>query len=404
MSSREELPIRVNHPRRLPGWSLPAERIAMGKGYKPTMALLPDGSLVILTLYMKHGRPEDGNIPPSPWWQLDESLPPGKCREYSRLWRSADGGKTWTGGDEVEDMIAREQWLTCTSTGTLFATSHLLSFDVNNEDDVCTSWIHRSTDGGRTWQRQQALIEGDLRCGVPMVADKGTHTSRNVVELPDGTLLLGVSINSTAIAYVWKSSDNGVTWDKSQRAHLGGYYANINGFFCEDYTHLNTSGKLLHWCRMSPLDYKEGAARAQGQFPMGDDRVVPTGNDGINRMMMTTSSDDDRSWTPLANFGDYGEMYPRVTRLRDGRLLMTYTQRALFYPIGLRARLSYDDGETWDLDRDQIVIEGFTPWGAEQGGGFGNSVQLDDGTLVSCYSWNPGDNQYETEIVRWNLP
>ena len=401
---RESLPIRVNNPCRLPAWSLPAERVAIGKGYKPSMAQLPDGSLVMVALYMEHGLPEGGRdaLPEDAWWDLDESLPAGKCREYCRLWRSRDGGRSWTGGDEVKDMIAREHWLTCTSSGALFTSSHLLSFDVNSDFDYTTSWIHRSTDGGATWQREQAVIEGDLRRGLPI--EMGTHTSRNVVELPDGTLLLGASINSSAIACMWKSSDDGVTWDKTGRAHIGGYYANLNGFFCEDYTHLNNSGILLHWCRMSPLDYSEGQERAQGQFPIGDERVVPSGNDGINRLMMTTSADHGRSWTPLIDCGDYGEMYPRVTQLRDGRLLFTYTQRALVYPTGLRARLSYDDGKTWSFDHDQIVIEGFTPWGAEQGGGFGNTLQLDDGTLVSCYSWNPGDNQYETEVVKWHLP
>lgn len=404
MPAREELPVRVNHPRRLPAWSLPAQRIAIGKGYKPTMALLPDGSLVMLALYMKHGLPEGGRdaIPANVWWNLDESLPVGKCREYSCLWRSTDGGTTWTGGDEVPGLIAREHWLTCTSNGTLFTSSHLLSFDVNSDFDHTTSWIHRSTDGGKTWERQQADVESDLRCGTPVA--NGAHTSRNVVELSDGTLLLGVSINSSSVAYMWRSTDNGVTWDKTQRARIGGYYGNFNGFFCEDYTYLNDSEELLHWCRMSPLDYTEGSQRSQGQFPIGDQRVVPTGNDGINRLMMTTSADYGRSWTPLVDAGDYGQMYPRVTKLRDGRLLMTYTQRALLYPTGLRARLSCDDGRTWDFDHDQIVIEGFTPWGAEQGGGFGNTLQLADGSLVSCYSWNPGDDKYETEVARWQLP
>ena len=96
--------------------------------------------------------------------------------------------------------------------------------------------------------------------------------------------------------------------------------------------------------------------------------------------------------------------YAELVAGGDGVKLSRFEQRALFYPTGLRARLSYDDGETWDMDTDQIVIEGFTPWGAEQGGGFGNTLELDDGTLVSCYSWNPGDNQYETGVVRWQLP
>ena len=105
MSSRAELPILVRNPRRLPAWSLPARRIPIGKGYKPSMALLPDGSLVMTTLYMRRGPPEGGReaLPPDVWWEIAESLPEGKCREYNRLWRSTDGGETWTGGEEITD-------------------------------------------------------------------------------------------------------------------------------------------------------------------------------------------------------------------------------------------------------------------------------------------------------------
>jgi len=272
----------------------------------------------------------------------DEVAPEGKLREWTGIYWSEDGGRTWTDMKRIEDMIGREQWLTCTSDGTLFASSHHLIQDITNEYGYVGSWLHRSIDGGKTWDRTRATVDEDLRCGMP--EKNGSHTSRNVVELPDGTLLFGASINSSNVAYMWKSADRGKTWDKTQRATIKGYYGNLNAFFCEDFTYRNDSGRLLHWCRMSPLDYWEGAQRNQGQFPMGDERVVPMGDDGINRLMMTTSEDDGVTWAPLQDFGDYGQMYPRVTKLRDGRLLMTYTQRAILYPIGLRALLSYDDG------------------------------------------------------------
>jgi len=396
MSSREELPILVSNPRRLPGWTLPAQRISLGKGYKPTMALLPDGSLVVLTLYMRRGIPEDG-IPDSeapPWWTWDDTLPPGKCHEYNRLWRSADGGKTWTGGEEVKDMIAREQWLTCTSKGTLFSTSHLLSFDVSNEEGYTNSWLHRSTDGGKTWQGTRLSIEGDLREGMP--AEAGTNASRNVVELEDGTLLLGVSINNSNVAYMWRSTDNGETWDKTLRSRIEGYYDNADGFYAEDFTYLTDSGELLHWCRVghpSPMT------------SMADGRAVPSGSDQCDRMMWTVSTDFGATWGQVTDFFDYGQMYPRVLKLADGRLLMTFTQRGLKPPFGLRAIMSYDDGATWNLDDDQLIIDGFTAWGYASGGGFGNTVQLADGSLVSCYSYDPhGDHQYQFDVIRWNLP
>ena len=401
MAGRETLPIRVNHPRRLPAWSLPAERVPIGPGYKPSMALLPDGTLVMVALYMHMGIPEEG-IPEEEdikWYVWDENLPPGKLREWTGIWRSKDGGRTWTDREYVQDMIGREQWLTCTSDGTLFASSHLLERDMNNDEGHCTSWLHRSRDGGRTWDRTRATPDGRLRRGVPR--RHASVTSRNVVELPNGTLLLGVSINSSDVAYLWRSTDKGDTWEQDRPVTVQGWCNPHNGFFAEDFTYLDDSGKLLHWCRIAPLYYR-GSAPAM--LPMGDERVVPTGDDSINRMMMTRSLDDGLTWSPLKNFGDYASHYPRVLRLRDGRLLLTYTQRGFLYPIGLRAILSCDDGETWDFNYDQIVIEGFTPWGREGGGGFGNTLQLADGTLISCYSYRGDDDCTHIEVVRWRLP
>src|SRR5262249_50078470 len=129
-----DLPIRINNPRKLGSWQLPAERIVLGEAYKPSMALLPSGELVMVALFQ-------------------DLLPKGKVREWTGLWRSRDNGRTWSDRVEIKDMIGREQWLTCTTKGTLIATCHLLAQDVNNKDGYTHSYIHRSNDGGKTWQR-----------------------------------------------------------------------------------------------------------------------------------------------------------------------------------------------------------------------------------------------------------
>ena len=94
----------------------------------------------------------------------------------------------------------------------------------------------------------------------------------------------------------------------------------------------------------------------------------------------------------------------RPARLRDGRLLLTFTQRAIYYPIGLQAIVSHDDGETWDFPHDRIIIEGKTPWGMPSGGGFGNTVQLAGETLISCYTYRGADDMTHLELVCWSLP
>ena len=389
-------PIRVDHPRKLGAWTLPAERIFIGSDYKPSLALLPDGELIMVAVFI---------------------FEPGTKRTH--LWRSRDGGRTWSERVDVKGMLGHEPFVTCVRGGTLFVTTCLGYRDTGNKDGYTHAYLHRSTDGGRTWEHTRIGPEG-----FPPKAD--ARCSRSVVELPDGTLLLGVGSAGSLLQgvgrgkvqqnnFLWTSGDGGKTWQQGKQVTIGNYrdlpFDKYNGdaFFSEDFTYRTKKGKLLHWVRVGP---ESGAI-----FPMHDGRPLPdpikdANNMHTDRMMLCQSTDNGQTWSDLRDFGDYCQMYPRVLRLQDGRLLMTFTQRALLFPIGLRAILSYDDGETWDFSCDQIIINGKTPWGRHGGGCFGNTIQLKDGTLVSCYSYQetgegrPGQPGFEPliEVVRWRLP
>ena len=103
----------------------------------------------------------------------------------------------------------------------------------------------------------------------------------------------------------------------------------------------------------------------------------------------------------------YGQMYPRVIRLTDDRLLMTYTKRAGTLPLGLRTVFSMDGGHSFDFQNDVLVLDENTKAGWSSGGAFGNTIQFPDGSLISCYSYatTPQGNAYpHTEVVHWRLP
>ena len=125
-------------------------------------------------------------------------------------------------------------------------------------------------------------------------------------------------------------------------------------------------------------------------------------------MMLWESADEGRTWRKHrthGTFGHYGEMYPRFLQLQDGRLLLTFTVRSNStddHGLGLRAILSGDEGRTWDFQHDRIVISDVNH--GASGGGFGNTIQLPDGALVSVYSYRGTDNQTHVEAVRWQLP
>jgi hypothetical protein len=90
--------------------------------------------------------------------------------------------------------------------------------------------------------------------------------------------------------------------------------------------------------------------------------------------------------------------------LKDGRILCNFTVRGLKYPIGIQAIVNHDDGRTWDFEHDWLIVESRTPKGKLSGGGYGNTVQLQDGTLITAYSYRGEDDKTHLEVVRWRLP
>jgi BNR repeat protein len=375
-----KLPIRVNQPRKIKAWELSAERVPVGVAddYKPTLTLLPDGRLAMTAVF-----------------EID--LPNKKYEFQTHLWESGDGGRTWSERRLCDGVQGHEPFITCSSKGTLFLTTTMMQNDPHNLLGADYMMVYRSVDMGHTWTGHEVVLRGAERVGVP--EDQASMCSRKPIEMADGSLLLGVSINHSAVAYLWRSIDDGQHWEKTARVQIGKYHGytydnNYDSFFAEDFTFQNNSGKLVHFVRCGP---------PSPMYPMNDGRVTPARDDSGDRMLMCTSSDGGKTWSNLRDCGDYGVMYPRVIRLLDGRLMMTYTQRSLSYPIGLRAVFSEDDGETWNFDSDKLTIEGETPWGFAQGGGFGNTVQLSNGMLVSCSSYRGYDNMTHVKVVRWRL-
>ena len=199
--------------------------------------------------------------------------------------------------------------------------------------------------------------------------------------------------------YLRQSRDSGATWDKTPKADTAGS-SDVDGFFSQSTTYRTASGKLLHPVRVDrtgPHWLLPGAAELKTE----------AGDQG-DRTMLWESDDDGLTWRKHhgdGTFGTYGEMYPRFLKLHDGRLLLTFTVRSNStdgYPLGLRAIVSYDDGETWDFTRDRLVLD-YKNQGAS-GGGFGNTIQLDDGTLITCYSFRGTDGTTHVEALRWRLP
>ena len=277
----ETVEIGIESPRALAGQRITGERVPVGVpgDYKPCIARLPDGRLLLVAF--------------APY-QLEK----GRHREEILLFRSGDGGATWSDAENLttgHGLLGREPYFTVLRDGTVLMTVHFLAGDVRNPTGYTRSFVHRSTDGGRTWSTTVAEPEG-------MAPGGASCTTRTVLELDDGSLLLGVG--STGTPYLWRSRDGGETWPERHATvieELGDDYP--FPFLGEAVWWQAPSGRILVLARLD-------TAHA-GRFAVEVDD--PDGrSDNVDRLILYASDDQGRSFRPLEALGRPGEMYPAI--------------------------------------------------------------------------------------------
>jgi len=384
--------ITVLNPHRLPDQPIPAIRTPLGipNDYKPWITRL-DGDKLLMVAFSYGGVPYNKLPKGTPYF------------ERAIFWRSNNGGRTWGKREEHLKVHGREFSLNRLSDGTLLMPCSFLKEDAANHSDYQYSKLLRSTDDGKTWS--ETRIGPD---GFPPKAD--TATDWTVFEIPDPKApgktiaMFGVSMQyggkrAPSTVALWRSRDSGRSWDKTLKPDTAGWI-DVDGFFSQSTTYRTKSGKLLHVVRVDATGphWKVPDLKSAGK----------ENGDQADRMMLWTSTDNGTHWRRHGKYGTFGaggEMYPRFLRLKDGRLLLTFTVRSSStdgHALGLRAIISDDDGDTWNFNRDRLVIHDQNV--GVSGGGFGNTVQSNDGSLISCYSYRGRDNKTHVEAVRWRLP
>ena len=376
--------ITIRFPRDLPSTGLPVRRLAIGSpgDYKPMIVQLDNGELLITAFRIA---------------ELDVCLPDGRplVHEDVLLFRSTDRGRTWS-EPYVPDMVfGREPYISVLSDGTLLMTTHLSGRDHRNPSGRVKTYVHRSVDRGRTWHPQHIVPEH-------YPPDIWIHSSRNVLELDDGTLIMGVSGYDVATDLLYCSTDKGLTWTVRETKIVDKPTEYPWPFWAEAVFWQSRSGKLLALCRVSQEHWPiEGRPASQSSH-----------NDQCERLLLLSSSDHGTTWGFDSDLGDYGMMYPSLLRLADGRILLTYTVRSLDLPLGVRAVLGIETNNSlaFDFSHDVIIIDEKTPSGQSSGGGFGNTLQLKDGSLLTPYSFRNADTKdprgvegVYLEVAAWRL-
>ncbi len=202
------------------------------------------------------------------------------------------------------------------------------------------TYVIRSTDAGHTWEDPILVDLSPFQTGF---------SPRPIVELGDGALLLPQSEEALdpPQAFVVRSTDAGRTWGNATLVAK-----NDRVGFWEPALLVLSSGRIISMLR--------------------------THKAGDYHLHQSVSFDGGWTWTNARKTPMRG--YPaHMLQLTEGRILCAYGYR--FEPYGIRACLSSDEGETWDIENELIIRDDLP--NADLG--YPTSAQLEDGTIFTTY-------------------
>ena len=290
------------------------------------------------------------------------------------LMRSHDDGETWSFPEVLMDTAIddRDAGICETAAGTLLVSTFTsLAYEAVKDKPAAWEavnrrlsperrkallgmWLLRSTDGGSTWS---------VPFRVPVNSPHGPFAA------DDGRVLYpGKDLWGDGRIGVAESKDDGVGWR---------WLAPIPtrpGDRFEDYHELHGvdagSGRLV-------VQIRNHNAANRGET------------------LQSESTDGGKTWSVPRAIGVWG-LPSHLTRLRSGRLLMTYGYRRA--PFGNRARWSDDGGRTWSEER-MVSDDGV---GTDLG--YPSTVELGNGDLLTLwYEKLSTSPRAVLRTARWSL-
>jgi len=217
------------------------------------------------------------------------------------------------------------------------------------------SWVHLSNDDSHSFTESTQVGTNPFHGGYGM---------RGAVELNDGALLLTLNdIPEYQTIFTVKSYDGGKQWrEPTLVARKPG--------------HLFTEAAMV-------------------QLKNGD--LITAMRDDTTRLLHTCrSSDGGKTWSAPQSTGIDGYP-PHLLILSDGRLLCTMGRRQPDFSI--RAVVSGDGGNTWDLD-EVICIRGNL---SNKDLGYPATVELHDHSLLTVYYCQDERGITGVEFARWRI-
>lgn len=279
-----------------------------------------------------------------------------------RCLSSSDGGQTWLPGNgEGNDFAVFGAHITRLASGDWLAAGFRYKL-ASSERELGDCQPRRSLPGGLWAGNLGAYVirssDEGITWGEPTWVRRGpVYPFGDLIELPDGPLLMvayGRPKEEPAdVSFMLKSEDGGCNW--------------------EDFSTIaaDPAGKI---------HYQEPACIHLGQGKMLT--MMRTGGAG-GFLYQSTSADGGASWEAPRDTGVWGHP-AHLLRLKSGTLLCVYGYRQ--EPFGIRACLSHDEGETWNLANERVLRDDGGGWDL----GYPRCVQLDDGSVLAVYYFNQG--------------
>ena len=227
------------------------------------------------------------------------------------------------------------------------------------------SFTRVSLDGGKTWEKANR---------APVSSPHGPIMKK------DGRLIwMGVAFagqfGDSGDVMVVESDDMGKSW-----THL----ATID--VPRDMVVHGNTGDALDFCEPDIEELDDGTLlgciRVQGK------------SDNYLEMCQTMSTDGGKTWTKAVNMGLCGAP-PHYLKLRDGRIVLTYSRREA--PSSIRGVISCDGGKSWG---EEFIISN----APNRDLGYPSSVELDDGTIVTVfYKIVPPATKTAIVYTKWRI-
>ena len=205
----------------------------------------------------------------------------------------------------------------------------------------------RSTDNGVTWEEPVY---------VPAPTGLETCVQDPVTQIPNDDLLVPLYASRPGEMHqviVMRSADRGKSWGDPVTAAFDplGFVS-----FEEPSLLYLPSGKLICMIRVHLLGEQE-----YGYY-----------------LYQTDSYDLGKTWSTPRRTPIWGHP-PDMVHLASGNILCVYGYRRP--PFGIRACLSHDEGETWDIQNELILRAD----GIDRDVGYPTAVQLPDGTIFTVW-------------------